>query len=77
MEEEADAMTLDVIGVLIAGENTFHGARSALPDAPVVPDDPGQTPSALRRWTAARLAGLALRLDPENVRPRVTGLQGG
>jgi hypothetical protein len=70
-------MTLDVIGVLIAHENTFRGARSALPDAPVVPDGPVRSPSALRRWTAARLAGIAQRLDPENVRPRVTCLQGG
>jgi hypothetical protein len=70
-------MTLDVIGAIIAREHTFHGARSALPDAPVVPDGPDRSPSALRRWTAARLAGLASRLDPETVRPRVTRLQGG
>jgi len=70
-------MSLDVIGALIAREHTFRGARSALPDAPVVPDGPGQSPSALRRWTAARLADLASRLDPETVRPRVTRLQGG
>jgi hypothetical protein len=70
-------MALDVIGAIIARDNTLQGARSALPEAPVVPDGPAQTPSALRRWTAARLAGLAVRLDPETVRPRVTRLQGG
>jgi hypothetical protein len=77
MEEEAPAMSLDVIGAIIARQNTFDGARSALPDAPVVPDGPARPPSALRRWTAARLAGLAVRLDPQTVRPRVTRLQGG
>jgi hypothetical protein len=70
-------MSLDVIGALIARDNTFRSARSALPDAPVVPDGPAQAPSVLRRWAAARLAGLASRLDPETVRPRVTRLQGG
>jgi hypothetical protein len=78
MEVEARTMTTpDVIGAIIAGDNTFRGARSALPEAPVVPDDPEQPPSALRRWAAARLADLAVRLDPDAARPRITHPQRG
>jgi hypothetical protein len=70
-------MLPDAIGALIARDNTYRAATSALPDAPVVPDDPPHSPSALRRWTAARLAGLAVRLDPNTRRPGVTRLQRG
>jgi len=55
---------------ILARELTNRLATSALPDAPVVPD---RTPSALRRWSAGRLTGLAIRLDHRAVQARLAG----
>jgi len=58
---------LDYYVALFAPRHSRHGlAWSALPDAPVLPDQPPRRLTGrLRRGTARALFGLAERLDPQ------------
>jgi hypothetical protein len=57
---------LDYYVALFAPRRSPHGiAWSALPDAPVLADEPRRRPAGrVRRGAARALAGLAQRLDP-------------
>jgi hypothetical protein len=55
------------IAAHIIRDVTARSVGSALPDAPVVPDAPA-TPSVPRRWAAAQLTRLAVRLDAGTAR---------
>jgi hypothetical protein len=58
---------LDYFTALFAPERSGGLAWSALPDAPVLRDEP-RAPGPLRRGTARALVGVASRLDPHAAR---------
>jgi hypothetical protein len=60
-------MLTDPIAASIIRFSTARLAVSALPDAPVVPDTPA-APSVPRRWAAAQLTRIAIRLDAGTAR---------
>jgi hypothetical protein len=57
---------MDLIALYLAGRAGRDEARSALPDAPTVPDPPGQAPSTVvvRRAMARGLRRAADRIEP-------------
>jgi hypothetical protein len=55
---------MEPIAILLAVQRTHEQARSALPDAPVVPEPPHRQAPATRKAMAALLRRVADRLNP-------------
>jgi hypothetical protein len=62
--QEAERMMRDYYVALFAPQRSGGLAWSALPDAPVLRDEPPRRPGWLRRGVARALFGTARRLDP-------------
>ena len=58
---------MNPIAIVLAAQATRDHARSALPNAPTVPDPPEPSPAPARRALARGLRWAASRIEPQTV----------